>query len=75
MNKEKEIAEELGEVALNETEDKKALTRSIHIAMLGVEVTVTSQSGQDDLQMIRGMAEEIIDKYTKKTDNEQKSYR
>jgi len=69
MSEDNTIAEELNDIATDETEDKKALTRSIHIIALGIEVTVTSQDSQDDLQIIQGIAEGIIDKYTKKSDS------
>jgi len=63
MNEDKTITEELGDIASDETEEKKAITRSIHIAMLGMEITVTSQDADDTLKVIRKIAEELVDKY------------
>lgn len=60
---EESIAETLGEIAMEETGNSKALIRSIHIVTLGAEATVTSQDPKDTLKKIKKMAMEIIDSY------------
>lgn len=57
------LAEEIEEAAVEETEDKKALTRSVHITTVDVEVTVTSQDNDENLEKIRDIAVELVDKY------------
>ena len=67
-DKEDTIAEAFGDAAIDETEDKKALTRSIHIIALGIEVTVTSQDESENLEIIQGIVEKMINRYSKKSD-------
>jgi len=62
-NDELSLAEVIADEAVNDTEDKKALTRSIHIASKLIEVTITSQDPDEDLNMIKEMVIELIDKY------------
>lgn len=61
------IAEQLSDAATEETEDKKAITRSVHITTQKdtsyIAVTITSQSEDEDIQLIREIAEELMDKY------------
>ena len=51
------IAEEIVNQAIDETEDSKAMTRSIHISTMGVEVTITSQCPDEDINIMRTITE------------------
>ena len=62
-SEEKSMAEVMGDDAINETEDPKAITRSIHMETRYAIVTVTTQDKDEDIQMVRKIAEELMDKY------------
>ena len=63
-NKEiKSMADELNDEATNITDNPNAITRSVHIATRYGEVTVTTQDIKEDINMIKKIAEELIDKY------------
>ena len=63
---EKSMAEVMGDNAPDETEDPKAITRSIHIETRYAIVTVTTQDENEDLKLVKKIAESIIDKYREK---------
>lgn len=63
MSEELPMAEIIAEDAIDETENRKALTRSVHMVSSLIEVTVTSQDPDEDLNMIKEMVMELIDKY------------
>jgi len=63
-NNNEDIGKQLSEVAVETSEGSKAITRSIHIVTrYGVTVTVTTQAEDEDIDKIRQIAEELIDKY------------
>ena len=62
---EKSMADVLGDDAPNQTEDPKAITRSVHIETRYAVVTITTQDEKEDIKMIKKMAEELVDKYNK----------
>lgn len=63
------IAEEIPAVAVEESEEKKAITRSVHISTLHTSVTVTSQDENEDIELIKKIAIELMDKYTNSSRN------
>ena len=62
-SEDKSFADEVADDAFNETENKGAITRSIHIMTNLMEVTITSQDPNEDLKMIKKMAMELVDRY------------
>lgn len=63
------LPEEIAEDAETQTEDKNALTRSIHIATASCEVTITSQEKKENITKLKNVAVELMEKYSKKQDD------
>lgn len=59
----KSFADEVGEKAIEVNDNPSAITRSVHISTRYGEVTVTTQAVGDDMNMIRDIAEKLVDKY------------
>ena len=57
------IAKNLSDKATETIDNSKSITRSIHIATRNGEVTVTTQDVNENIEMIRKIAEKLIDKY------------
>ena len=62
IQKSSEVEEQITD-DIEETEDTKAITRSVHIVTRYAQVTITTQDKDEDIQLIRKIAEELIDKY------------
>ena len=62
----REIGEQIKDEALETENLPNSITRSIHIVTrFGVTVTVTSQAEDEDIDKLKEIAEELIDKYIK----------
>lgn len=64
--------EMIADIASEETEEKKAVTRSIHISTPYVVITITTQDEKEDINQIRKIAEELMDKYIRFQDIQRK---
>lgn len=58
-----EIAISTEDSSIEETEDKKAVTRSIHITTPYTAVTVTTQDEKEDIHKIKKIAKELMKEF------------
>ena len=60
------IGEQISNGATEDTESPTAITRSVHINTRYAIVTITTQAEEENIDKIREIAEELVDKYKEK---------